>query len=118
MWDNRIRQVDVSSLRDHVDCPTCKGRRFDWLDGDRGSHTAVLCGRNAVQLSFPDRDRISLDALSDQLSGVGKVTRNAFLLRLNVDRYEITVFPDARAIIAGTDDVVEARNVYAKYIGN
>ncbi len=118
MWDNRVRQVDVSSLRDQVHCPTCRDRRFDWLDGERGSHTAVLCGRNAVQLSFPNRNHISLDALSDQLSGVGEVTRNAFLLRLTVDLYEITVFPDGRAIIGGTDDIAEARNVYAKYIGN
>ena len=29
---------------------------------------------------------------------------NEFLLRFNVDTYELTVFPDARAIIKGTDD--------------
>jgi adenylyltransferase/sulfurtransferase len=118
MWDNRIRQVDVSSLRDSVDCPTCKRHEFPWLDGQRGAHTAVLCGRNAVQLSFPDRQRMSLDALADQLDGVGQVTRNEFLLRFSADKYEVTVFPDGRAIIGGTDDIAEARNAYAKYIGH
>ena len=46
------------------------------------------------------------------------VTRNQFLLRLKVEGYELTVFPDARAIISGTDDVAAARAVYAKYVGN
>jgi adenylyltransferase/sulfurtransferase len=118
MWDNRIRQVDVSTLRDTVDCPTCKKHEYPWLEGQRGSHTAVLCGRNAVQLSFPDRQQISLDSLADQLDGVGSVTRNEFLLRFSADKYEVTVFPDGRAIIGGTDDIAEARNAYAKYIGH
>ena len=53
LWDNCIRQVDVSSLRDQVDCPTCKRGEFPWLAGKEGSRTAVLCGRNAVQLTLP-----------------------------------------------------------------
>ena len=87
------------------------------LEGQRGSHTAVLCGRNSVQLSFPDRPQISLEQLASKLAGVGKVTRNPFLLRLAVGEYNVTVFPDGRAIIAGTEDISEAKTVYAKYIG-
>ena len=34
LWDNRIRQVDLSLLREQVDCPTCKHGRFPWLDGE------------------------------------------------------------------------------------
>ena len=49
---------------------------------------------------------------------MGRLTRNQYLLRLDVDGYEITVFPDARAIIAGTDDMAAARAIYAKYIGS
>ncbi len=117
LWNNRIRQVDVSSLRDQVDCPTCKGGEFPWLSGKQGSHTAVLCGRNAVQLSFPG-STVSLERLERELQNVGRVTRNQFLLRLDVQQYEVTVFPDGRAIIGGTDDVAEARTVYAKYVGH
>ena len=116
LWDNRLRQVDVSELRDQVDCPTCKHDDFPWLSGKQGSQSAVLCGRNAVQLSHTGA-AVSLGELARQLEGVGQLNRNAFLLRLKVDPYEITVFPDGRAIIAGTDDVAEARTVYAKYVG-
>ena len=43
--------------------------------------------------------------MAGQLEGVGQISRNAFLLRLAVDSYELTVFPDGRAIIGGTDDI-------------
>lgn len=118
LWDNRIRQVKLDTLRESVQCPTCQRSEFPWLEGQRGSHTAILCGRNAVQLSFPDRQSVSLDSLRARLDGVGKVTSNRFLLRLAVDQYLITVFPDGRAIVGGTEDIAEAKTVYAKYIGS
>jgi adenylyltransferase/sulfurtransferase len=117
LWDNRVRQVRLDSLRETANCPTCRQGDFPWLEGRRGSHTVVLCGRNSVQLSYPDRHAVSLDALAQQVEGVGRVTRNRFLLRLEVDKFQITVFPDGRAIIAGTDDVTEARTIHARYIG-
>ena len=117
LWDNTLRQVDVSSLRDQVDCPACKHGEFPWLTGKLGSHTAVLCGRNAVQLTHTGV-HVSLDDLARRLEGVGQLTRNQFLLRLKVEQYELTIFPDGRAIVAGTDDVATARTIYAKYVGN
>jgi len=117
LWQNQVRKVDVRSLRDQVDCPTCKHGEYAWLSGRSGSRTAVLCGRNAVQLSHPG-SCISLDELAARLEGAGRLTRNQFLLRLKVESYELTIFPDARAIISGTDDIATARAVYAKYVGN
>lgn len=117
LWQNHIRQVDVSRLREQVDCPACDRGEFAWLSGRSGSRTAVLCGRNAVQLSHPGVN-VSLDELARQLEGVGELTRNRFLLRLKVEGYELTIFPDARAIISGTDDITTARAMYAKYVGN
>jgi adenylyltransferase/sulfurtransferase len=118
LWENRLRQVKVASLSESVDCPTCKQGEYPWLEGKRGSHTAILCGRNAVQLSFPDRQRLDLANLAQKLAGVGKITQNAFLLRLAVDDFQITVFPDGRAIVGGTDNVATARTLYARYIGS
>jgi adenylyltransferase/sulfurtransferase len=81
------------------------------------SQTAVLCGRNAVQLRATGSD-FSLESLEAKLRGVSAVIRNRFLLRATLDGYTLTVFPDGRAIIAGTDDATVARNLYAKYIGS
>ncbi len=32
--------------------------------------------------------------------------------------YEMTVFPDGRAIVKGTTDTAVARSLYARYIGS
>ena len=118
LWENRIHQMKLDALQENANCPTCQKTEFPWLEGQRGSHTAVLCGRNSVQLSFPERASLSLDALASKLAGVGKVERNPFLLRLAVDDYKLTIFPDGRAIIGGTENISEARTLYAKYVGS
>jgi adenylyltransferase/sulfurtransferase len=117
LWQNEIRQIDVSRLREQVDCPTCKHGEYSWLSGRSASCTAVLCGRNAVQLTHPGTS-ISLDELALRLESIGQLTRNQYLLRLKVEGYELTIFSDGRAIISGTDDIATARAIYAKYVGN
>jgi adenylyltransferase/sulfurtransferase len=116
LWQNQVRQIDVGQLREQVDCPTCKHGEYFWLSGRSASRSAVLCGRNAVQLNHPGAS-ISLDQLAQKLAGVGELSRNQFLLRLKVEGYELTIFADARAIISGTDDIAAARAIYAKYVG-
>jgi adenylyltransferase/sulfurtransferase len=118
LWENEVRQLDVSNLRDQVDCPTCKHQKFEWFNGDRGSHGAVLCGRNAVQLSFPDRQTISLDELEQRLKVLGRVESNPFLLRFYIDEFVMTVFPDGRAIVSGTEEISLARKLYAQFLGS
>ncbi len=118
LWENVTRQLKVDSFRENSDCPTCNKKEFPWLSGERGSQAAILCGRNSVQLNFPSAQALSLDDLEKSLQGVGKVTRNRYLLRLAVDDYLITVFPDGRAVIGGTEEIGEARSIYARYIGS
>jgi adenylyltransferase/sulfurtransferase len=118
LWENRLRQLNVAELRGQTDCPTCKQGQFPWLAGQAVSRSAVLCGRNAVQLSQPAGAPVSLERLEAKLAPLGTVQRNAFLLRLKVEGYELTIFADGRAIIGGTDDVAAARTLYAKYVGN
>ncbi len=117
LWQNQSRQINLDSLREQADCPCCKRGEFSWLSGKLGSRSAVLCGRNAVQLS-PPAGAVSLDELAAKLQGIGPLTRNPFLLRLKVEGYELTVFADGRAIVGGTSDMAAARGVYAKYIGH
>ncbi len=118
IWDNRMRQMSLETLRASADdCPACGRGEFPWLSGERASHAAILCGRNAVQLSPPGRAPVALAALAEKLRSVGSVTHNRYLVRLAVDDYLLTIFADGRAIINGTDDIAVARGVYAKYIG-
>ncbi len=117
LWENQVRQVRLDSLVSDR-CPTCTLTELPWLEGKRSTHTAVLCGRNAVQLTFPHAPPLSLAELAQRLAPIATVTRNAYLLRFAVDKYHLTVFPDGRAIIAGTEDLSEARAVYARYVGS
>lgn len=117
LWDNSTRRVRLESLRETGGCETCGQKQFPWLAGERGSHTAVLCGRNAVQLSSAASETISLASLAEKLAPLGRVTRNPYLLRFAVDDYQFTIFPDGRAIIGGTDDIATAKTLYARYIG-
>ncbi len=60
---------------------------------------------------------MELTALKERLEPLGRVIANEFALRFFLPKYEITVFPDGRAIIKGTQDVGVARSLYAQYIG-
>ncbi|HZZ28903.1 MAG TPA: ThiF family adenylyltransferase [Pirellulales bacterium] len=126
LWSNQLRQLNLDQLRTAGGCATCRAGpetadKFPWLSGERGSRTAVLCGRNSVQLSHGSAAAFSPAAfasLEKKLAAVGEVIRNPYLLRCAVGPYLITLFPDGRAIIGGTADLAEARSVYAKFVGH
>jgi molybdopterin/thiamine biosynthesis adenylyltransferase len=118
VWDNIIRRIKIAPLLGKVDCPCCQRRRFEWLDGEQGSQTTSLCGRNAVQVAHRSPSTLNFEEMAKHLELMGEVTYNRFLLKFSADGYEFTVFPDGRAIIKGTNDVDKARTLYAKYVGH
>jgi adenylyltransferase/sulfurtransferase len=118
VWENVQRRIKIAPLRDKGDCPCCKQRRFEWLEGEHGSHTTSLCGRNAVQVSHRMPARLNFEEMARHLETLGTVSYNRFLLKFNVEDYEFTVFPDGRAIIKGTSDIERARTLYARYVGH
>ncbi|MEI8195977.1 MAG: ThiF family adenylyltransferase [Phycisphaerae bacterium] len=132
LWQNRFQQIDMSKARNAADCPVCRQGRYEFLSGQGGSATTTLCGRNAVQVSPPpmsagtsgavsaEHPKLDLARLAESLRASGTVTYNAFLLKcqLRENSCEITLFPDGRAIIKGTNDPAVARALYARYIGH
>ncbi|MBI3666092.1 MAG: ThiF family adenylyltransferase [Acidobacteria bacterium] len=113
VWKNTYRTV--STRERHPDCPACGRREFAHLEG-RDRPPISLCGRNAVQIHERARP-IDLRALAETLGRLGTVRANEFALRFFCPPYEMTVFPDGRAIIKGTDDPGVARSLYARYVG-
>lgn len=121
-WQNTIAQLEVASAYEHADCICCRQRRFDYLDGRSGSGAEALCGRDAVQLRHKQGNSpIDLQAVADRLRGIGDVKASAFMLRADIidngSPYQLSLFPDGRAIIHGTGEKAVARALYAKYIG-
>ncbi len=102
------------------DCLACGRRKFDWLDSPLAGDAAQLCGRDTVQVRPPMRGgQIDLAALAARWQGLGAVllAPDGSLARLTLDRGDLTVFVDGRALIRGTEDVAEARSLYARYVG-
>ena len=98
------------------DCITCGQRVFRYLDGRR-SVPVSLCGRNAVQLHNTAKP-IDLQQLATRLRPLGEVRVNEFALRMTLPKYDMTIFPDGRAIIKGTTDIGTARSLYAQLVGS
>lgn len=115
VWKLSFDQLSLGAPR--ADCPTCARHEFTFLDQHAPSQTTELCGRDAVQVSVNPPASLSLQTLAARLASAGKVAHNAYLLRFDVDGFELTVFPDGRAIVKGTTDPAVARSVYARYIG-
>jgi adenylyltransferase/sulfurtransferase len=113
LWEGTTRQIEIP-LRD-PDCPACGRRLFPYLDESRRA-PARLCGRNAVQIQERVQT-LDLVELKSKLERLGEVRANEFALRFFVAPYEMTVFPDGRAIIKGTSDTGVARSLYARYVG-
>lgn len=115
VWRNTHQQI--TPLID-AQCRACQQRRFTYLEGAALSHTTLLCGRNSIQIRQPEGQSLDLAALRARLEPVGPVRANGFLLRCQLDPYELTVFADGRAIVKGTDDPAMARKIYAQYVGS
>lgn len=116
LWENTFDRIELPRM---PDCPACGHGEYEYLEAPLDESGTTLCGRNAVQVRPPrgTTGGIDLGELAERLRPVGEVASNGFLVRLRVDGYEVTVFPDARAIVKGTDDPAVARSVYARYVG-
>ena len=114
VWSGERAALDTDIP--HLECPTCGGRRFSRL-ASQSSTSARICGRDAVQV--PARDRpVDLVALAQSLSPLGEVRASELAVRFLCPPYALTVFPDGRAIVKGTQDLGVARSLYARYVGD
>lgn len=115
IWRNDWRKIKLAGP--DPDCKTCGQHRYEFLDADAVEFSAVLCGRDAVQIAPPRPVKIDLSGFAAKLSNISGVKWNEYLVRFTVNGNEITLFADGRAIIKGTDNVGEARSLYARYVG-
>jgi len=123
VWANTFTQLKVARAWEKGDCPCCRRRNFEFLDGKTGSGATTLCGRDAVQLTHRQHGgKLQFDEIARRLQKHGKVRTNEFMLRAeirdNEKDYEITLFADGRAIVRGTGEAIVARAVFAKFVGN
>ena len=116
VWRNEWRSINPG--RPRPDCRTCGQHRFETLEATNQESAAVLCGRDAVQISPSEPTSIDFNTLAAKLRSSGEVSFNEYLLRFRTGDIEVTVFKDARSIIRGIHEISAARSIYARYIGN
>ena len=116
VWNNEWRRINPGGPV--LDCSTCALEDFQTLKPTAAEFAAVLCGRDAVQISPSIPTQIDFHKLAERLRAAGEVKFNDYLLRFRAGDYELTIFQDARSIIRGTSEITTARSLYAKYIGN
>jgi len=114
LWRNE--RAEVAAAAPVSDCRTCGRKEFGHLAGEGRPHI-TLCGRNSVQIHEHARP-IDLAEMSKRLTPHGQVRQNGFMLKFSKEPFEITLFPDGRAIIKGTTDMAVARSLYARYVGS
>ena len=116
VWRNEWRKIGPGAPR--PDCPACGLGNYETLAPESHEVAAVLCGRDAIQISPSQPTRVNFASLAERLRRAGEVKFNEYLLRFRTGNFELTVFEDARSIIRGTNEIATARSLYAKYIGN
>ncbi len=116
VWANDRQMIKLG--QPNPDCKCCGMRQFEFLDADAQEFSAVLCGRNAVQIAPPRPVTLDLPRLAERLGQHAQVKQNEYLVRFMSGENELTVFADGRAIIKGIDDIAAARSLYSRFIGN
>lgn len=114
VWTND--RAEISAGKPRPGCRACGQRHFIHLAGEGRPHI-TLCGRNSVQIHERHRP-IDFAEMDRRLRPHGMVRHNDFVLKFWHEAYEMTLFPDGRAIIKGTTDTAVARSLYARFVGN
>lgn len=123
LWANRHAEVDARRRR-KADCPSCGERpAYPYLSRANLSRTAVLCGRQTVQIRPPRPVARDLERLADRLAAMGGiVTMNPYLLHFEQveasgERVALVFFRDGRVLVHGTDDPAAARSRVQRLLG-
>ncbi|MFG6150151.1 ThiF family adenylyltransferase [Halobacillus sp. B23F22_1] len=118
VWGREYSSINVSKLIDK-ECSSCSSKAvYPYLKKVKGLRTAMLCGRNTVQVRPSQLSILSLSELSRHLKPLTeRVKGNGDLLMFHVEDVRFVVFKDGRTLIHGTEDVQEAKKLYQRYIG-
>ena len=117
LWKNQQTSIRVGKIRKE-DCPSCgTNPTYPYLDAANHTKTAVLCGRETVQIRPPAKMQRNLEELVEKLKAHGKVEQNPYLVSFMVGEHRLAIFADGRVLVHGTKDITEAKSLYHRYLG-
>lgn len=118
VWKNEYSCMNVQKLRKH-NCPSCgENALYPYLNKENTSKTAVLCGRNTVQIRPPYKEDMDFERYKELLNDrVKDLNVNPYLLSFSVEEKRLVAFKDGRVLVHGTKDISEAKTIYHRYFG-
>ncbi|PGK34082.1 thiamine biosynthesis protein MoeB [Bacillus anthracis] len=118
VWKNEYSCMNVQKLRKH-NCPSCgENALYPYLNKENTSKTAVLCGRNIVQIRPPYKEEIDFERYKELLNDrVKDLNVNPYVLSFSVEEKRLVAFKDGRVLVHGTKDISEAKTIYHRYFG-
>ena len=117
LWENQHVAINVDKVKKES-CLSCgSNRTYPYLSISNQTKTAVLCGRDTVQIRPPEPMDRDLEHLAKVLSEQGEISQNPYLLSFSIGDHRLVIFKDGRVLIHGTKDVAEARTLYHRYLG-
>ncbi|MGN4444630.1 thiazole biosynthesis adenylyltransferase ThiF [Bacillus cereus group sp. MYBK79-1] len=118
VWKNEYSCMNVQKLRKH-NCPSCgENALYPYLNKENTSKTAVLCGRNTVQIRPPHKEEMDFERYKKLLNDrVNDLNINPYLLSFSVEEKRLVAFKDGRVLVHGTKDISEAKTIYHRYFG-
>ncbi|MEK4249258.1 ThiF family adenylyltransferase [Paenibacillus sp. FSL W7-1287] len=114
IWHNQYFELKYNAPR--PDCPCCGTKQYPALQEEQ-QLVVTLCGRETVQ--FVSREELNLKQWKERLEGIATAIRfNPYLLKVELPEGErLVIFADGRVLVQGTEDLVRAKTIYARYIG-
>jgi len=118
LWTNQQSMINVSKVKKE-NCSSCGVHAtYPFLSFENQTKTAVLCGRDSVQIRPAEMEERDLPSIAKTLSmNGGHVEQNAFLLSFTVGEQRLVMFQDGRTLVHGTKDIAEAKTLYHRYFG-
>lgn len=118
LWTGEQASIDVTPLRRH-DCPSCSEQAtYPFLTKENQTRTAVLCGRDTVQLTLSRDRNVELRELAKSIRPiVNDLISNEHLVACQYDGHRMVLFRDGRLLVHGTKDIIKAKSVAAKLLG-
>jgi adenylyltransferase/sulfurtransferase len=118
LWTNEYAAIRIDAVK-RDNCPTCgHDPSYPFLSYEQQTKTAVLCGRDSVQIRPSARRQYDLNELAALFRRQGlQAEANPYLVSVSIGDKRLVVFGDGRALVHGTKDVQEAKTIYYRYLG-
>lgn len=117
VWQNNHFEMKMDAAKNDA-CPSCGEQPiYPHLAYSEQTKTAVLCGRDAVQIRPSQKRDYDLQKMARLLEGQGKVQSNPFLLSCQLEEQRVVIFKDGRVLIHGTNNIQTAKTIYYRLLG-